>query len=706
VLLALLAAGAGRADEPAAAGSREEPAPVEASPGEARPAESEVPADAQGGAGETGAGAAGTDEAPPAQPPGAEPGFETVVTATRYDTQAGNVPETVTVVGRREARARSAVHADDLLRTAAAVTVRRPQGPADVYPQVMQMRGVSGIARVLVLVDGLPVNDALTGSPNLNVLPTEGVRRIELIRGPFSALWGSYAMAGVVNVVTEPGGEDPGATLGASAGPFDSYRLAGSAAGRLSWFEAAGSYELRSSDNYLASGGEANVDCRHHRGFLRLDAGRGGPLSGTLTAGFLLSGGGFNQYVDLRDVPSLRFYLRNEGRNEKDDAFARLAGRWLPHRDFELRAAAGLLYQWSRFHAIPVLLEGALPDYETQRSTYDATGWRLEGSGRWAFASWGDLVLGIDQVWDLGGWENTRLDDDTPLIGMDASASTTAGYGQVEITSWGDRLRLIGGARLDHHSTFGSAVSPKGGLSLEPVDGTVVRASAGRAFRSPSLMELYSPQWMRIPPYPTEGNPALQPETLWAVDGGVEQALPLGASVRINGFYVSGQSQIVFEVQPDGVERYVNGEGFWTAGVEAELGFGPPAPFGARLTYACLWTRDAASGWTIDYVPAHLLGLLLLLRVPLASWEIEGAFDIEVVGPRGHMNPRLPGAREVLPAHAVGNLSLQLRRGPFAAFVDVRNLWDASYEETADNLAARFTVLAGARMRWDFADGE
>lgn len=639
-------------------------------------------------------------------PPDGIPAFETVVAATRYDTSAGNVPETVTIISREEAESRSAVHGDDLLRGSAAVAVRRPQGPANPFPQVMQMRGVSGISRVLVLIDEQPINDALTGSPNLGILPTERIRRIEIVRGPFSALWGSHALAGVVNVVTLPGGEDPGLSVAAAAGPDDTMRISGTAAGAISWFEASAGYDLRATDGYLAIDGEPNLDYRHHRLHYRLDAGRGGDLSGTLSGGLFFSDMGFNQYVDLRRIPYLAFYLRNEGRNEKDNVYNRLSGRWRVLPGLELRAAAGMSYQWARFHLVPVVLEGVLPPYQLEENTYEATEWRLEASGRWAFADWGAAVLGIDQVWDLGNWENARLEDGSLVFGMNAQVSTTAAYGQVEFDPWGDRMRIIAGVRMDHHSTFGFAFSPKGGISIEPIDGTVLRASAGRAFRSPSLMELYSPPWVRIPPYPSVGNPDLEPETLWSVDAGIEQRIGRSVRARLAGFYIEGQNPIQYRLDRDaGIEPWVNGEDYRSTGLEAEIALGPPGPFDLRMTYAFTHTEDFATGLPIDYVPEHLLGLVLRVSVPVERWLLEGVFDLQVLGPRPHTNPRDLEDRTILPAHAVGNLQVRVRRGPWSVFADFRNLWNAEYVETKDNPSPRFQFLLGARVEtngWDF----
>ncbi|MBN1947680.1 MAG: TonB-dependent receptor [Bradymonadales bacterium] len=635
------------------------------------------------------------DQVPPDEP------YEFLLTSSRLDTSAGNVPETVSVIEDDEVEAIRPANADDLVRNAAAVAVRRPQGPSNIFPHVLQIRGVSGIDRVLVLLDGLPLNDALSGAANLNLLPTERVQRIEIIRGPYSALWGSYAMGGVINVLTKPGDQDPGATLTASVGPDESARLSASAAGALSSLELSSSYDYQTSENYLAAEGEQNLDYLHHRALFRLDAWRGEPLSAVLTGGLFYSDTGFNQYVDLRGLEGLDFYLRNEGRSEKDNQFARLALAYRAHPDLSLQLAAGIMNQWSTFFTIPIPLEGNVPSLELYRGTYDARQWRVEGSGRWRFTSWGALVLGLDQVWDEGGWENTDLDDRHLIEGMTSSASISAGYGQLEFDLADNRLRIIGGTRLDRHSTFGLALSPKGGLSYEPIDGTIFRAAGGRAFRSPSLMELYSPPWLRIPPYYTEGNQELEPETLWSVDGGIEQRLPFDLSARLTGFWVEAENQITFELQPDNTERYINSDGYRTLGLEAALHLPQTGPISSRLGYSYTWTEDFATGEPIIYVPAHLFSCLVTAEATLGSWLLSGAFDLRAISSRWYANPRAPENRKELDGYLVANLHAGARHGPLSFFFDIRNLTDAEYEETNGLMSPRFSFLLGARMEMD-----
>lgn len=129
------------------------------------------------------------------------------VTATRGATDEGTSPVSSTVVKRDEIESRNLRYLDQALGQVEGVTEFRTRGVQDTDFGV-GMRGFngrgSGQSRVLVLLDGQPVNDSYTGSVNWASLPIGEVDRVEVARGPFSSLYGGNAMGGVINVMTRP----------------------------------------------------------------------------------------------------------------------------------------------------------------------------------------------------------------------------------------------------------------------------------------------------------------------------------------------------------------------------------------------------------------------------------------------------------------------------------------------------------------------
>ncbi|HYE49800.1 MAG TPA: TonB-dependent receptor plug domain-containing protein, partial [Azospirillaceae bacterium] len=126
---------------------------------------------------------------------------ELVVTATRLPTLAGRVGSSVTVVPGDRLRVEQRTQLADALARVPGVSLQRNGGIGSTT--TIRMRG-SEPGQVKVLVDGVPVNDTSSANAefDFNALLASGIERVEVLRGPQSALWGNDAMGGVVNVVT------------------------------------------------------------------------------------------------------------------------------------------------------------------------------------------------------------------------------------------------------------------------------------------------------------------------------------------------------------------------------------------------------------------------------------------------------------------------------------------------------------------------
>jgi outer membrane cobalamin receptor len=628
--------------------------------------------------------------------------YETVVSATRFDTARGNVPATVTVIDGDDTIRRPCATTDELLRSGAAMQVQRHQGLGNAYPITLNLRGIGSAGRTLVLLDGQPINNALTGSPNFNLLPRDRIQRIEVVRGPFSALYGSRAMSGVIHVITKPGDDDPGVGMTSGLGPYDTYVLAPYAADRYGPFEISVAYERRSTENYLAISKEPNVDYEHHKVHSRIDLYRSRKVSAMMSGGYNTNDMGFNQYVDLRDVPGLGYYLRNEGRSRTDNGYGNLVLKIKPVQRLEINLIGNGFFQMQRFHSVPVVLEGDADfderAFAVEESTYKSQEWRAEALARLEVTSWLTLVGGFEEYWDLGDWRTENMESGLRVVGMDATAVNQAGYLQSEFYFFDNVLAVIAGGRLDHHSEFGFAFSPKVGVKVGVAENTTLRMSGGKAFRAPSLMELYSPPWQRIPPYLTEGNQDLKPENIYSADLGVEQRFWSWLKGRVTGFFNYGENLIALRlIQEEGVERYLNLQEVYTAGVETELEINPIEQLRVVPNYTYTYSYDADTGEQLDYTPSHLVGVTVIGEVEWSSFDFRAAFDMQFVGPHWYTESRNPDARHSRDPYAVGNLRLEAGFEGLSAFVDFYNLWDMRYEATAGIESGHFTVLAGLR---------
>ncbi len=178
-----------------------------------------------------------------------------VVTASRIPVPIAEVASSVTVIEREQIVNRQSVFISDLLRDVPGVAVSR-QGPAGTVTEV-RIRGAEA-NQVMVLIDGIKANDpAFTDTFSFTDLTAFDVERVEVVRGPQSALWGSDAMAGVINVITRR--PEQGATTEAflEGGSFETIVAGGRFAtqtdryqfdGSLSYLDSDGSNIARSGD--------------------------------------------------------------------------------------------------------------------------------------------------------------------------------------------------------------------------------------------------------------------------------------------------------------------------------------------------------------------------------------------------------------------------------------------------------------------------
>lgn len=126
---------------------------------------------------------------------------EIVVTATRTEKEAASAPGNVKVVTKKDIQTRNIQTVDGALNSLPGVFDRRAN-LMDTLSSVT-MGGIPGQNRTLILQDGVPLNSAYTGDVSLTGMATGNVERIEVVQGPFSSLYGGYAMGGVVNVLTK-----------------------------------------------------------------------------------------------------------------------------------------------------------------------------------------------------------------------------------------------------------------------------------------------------------------------------------------------------------------------------------------------------------------------------------------------------------------------------------------------------------------------
>ena len=181
-----------------------------------------------------------------------------VVSASQIDQPLSRTPDSVTVIAGRELEARQQFTLGAALRSVPGLTVQQSGGPGTLT-SLFTRGGESDFT--LVLVDGVRAN-AFGGGIDLSQVPLENVERIEVVRGPQSALYGSDAIGGVVQVITRSGGR-PSATAHVEGGSRDMRRASGATTGEvngLRWQAGANYFEDAGFTGRAANGQTVSND--------------------------------------------------------------------------------------------------------------------------------------------------------------------------------------------------------------------------------------------------------------------------------------------------------------------------------------------------------------------------------------------------------------------------------------------------------------
>lgn len=123
------------------------------------------------------------------------------ITASRNDEDNTEVPASISIIKSYQIAEYPSLNADDILRTVPGIKVDRGNGIYSKNASVT-MRGLSGSYRTLVLIDNVPINKSDGGGINWNRINPDNIERIEILKGPNSAIYGGNAMGGVINIIT------------------------------------------------------------------------------------------------------------------------------------------------------------------------------------------------------------------------------------------------------------------------------------------------------------------------------------------------------------------------------------------------------------------------------------------------------------------------------------------------------------------------
>ncbi|HLN80185.1 MAG TPA: TonB-dependent receptor [Thermoanaerobaculia bacterium] len=573
-----------------------------------------------------------------------------VVTATLTPEEERELGSATTVLTREWIEATGARNVADLLRQVPGLDVARQGSDGSLVSAFL--RGANS-PHVLVLMDGARLNSPYFSGYDFSVLTTENVERIEIVRGPFSALYGSDAIGGVIHIFTRPASTALSGRVALERGEAGLKHGSAFATAGSPGFGATASY----SHDELG-GDRANSDWRQDAGSVRLEGRFGDRLQVALEGSLVDADVGTPGPVG-RETPRARQESREE-RLQLPVSFRPLEG----HDATLLFARVAS----ERTYSDP----DAGFDSRSNPTTWQA---RLSDS----------FHVGRHELTGFTSWERWQVDDRSNFgVALDDDRSTLWGAGFQDSVALGGGAVATAGLRYDHHSDFGDAWSPRGTIAwTDPTARWKLRVSGGSAFRAPSVGELF---------YPFGGNPNLKPERVTSWEAGVERYFADGR-LEVSLFWNELRNLIVFDFASSLNENVGRAR---TRGVEVAWRQKISKAVEVDAGYTWLEAKDRSTGADLRRRPRHRAFLSAALS-PIERLTLSPR--VTFVGRRGDADA-ITGTDTQLPSYVRADVFARYDLGRLAPYARLENATDRRYEEVDGYPAPRRRWSAGMEVHF------
>ncbi|MDB4915841.1 MAG: TonB-dependent receptor [Gemmatimonadetes bacterium] len=592
-----------------------------------------------------------------------------VVTATRSPLLTGRAPASVSVIGGDDLRREGVTTVLEALRRVPGLSIVQTGANGGVTSLFIR-GGESKFAKVLV--DGVPVNDA-GGAFDFASLSTDNLDRIEVVRGPASVLYGSDAMAGVVQLFTRSGDGRPKGEISARGGAEASYDADASVRGSNGAFNYSLAGARHSTDGIQAF----NSQYRQSVGSALLGFGKGAA----------------DAHLSMRYSDN-NFHYPTDGAGQVADSNA-------VRRDDRL--ALGLDAGYRLSHAAELRLSLASHDVhgitdDQPDSKGDVGGYYYTTGDRTRRRS-ADLRMNLELPSNtrltIGGqveneWQASETQSSFGPNAFTAHRHNTGAYGQLLLAP-ADAYTITVGGRYENNETFGNFFTYRAAGSIQATDLTRFHASIGTAFREPTFLENYGSAFVI-------GNGNLAPEHALSFDAGVDQKIGDRFTVGATLFSNSFRDLIDYRYSAT-APNYNNIARTKTSGLEVEGKLVLPNNLYADASFTYLDAKVVDPG-TSAAVTATFAPGSRLLRRPMHTVDVGIGYRESIVGVdlRAHSvglrednfyPPDFAATQRVnLPAYTKVDLSGDVRLFEDASrnvklTVRADNLFDKKYSEVA-----------------------
>jgi outer membrane cobalamin receptor len=587
-----------------------------------------------------------------------------IVTDSASPALATNTPDLVDVITREQIEQRQDIWLTDLFASQEGAAFSR-LGPYGGITSYFLDGGNSNYTKVLI--DGTPANEP-GGSFDFSNFTTMNIDKIEIVHGASSALYGSDAMDGVIQIFTHRGTSTvPQVTLEGDGGTF------GTGHGDAAVSGALGKFDYSAATDYFSTSGQGPGD------YFR-------DVTASGNFGYKFS-----------DTDSLRLTLRNNGSDAGQPGQTLLPGGATPGvssdiHDFDANLAWNFAVgthwqnQVSAFESRFFLVENS-PPFGSFTSDYNRAGGLLQSTYLFKNGSF------------TAGYENENE------IGPSASRHNQAGYLEARY-QFGTRLTAIVGGRVEDNGFFGTRTVPRVGASyaLHRGDGTFgatrLRASYGQGIKEPDIL-------------PTDCSPQLKPEQSTTVEAGIDQFFA-GDRVRFSATFFHNDFRDIVSFAFGGASpncpafggNYFNTDKARAAGVNSSFEVKATRWLNVVGNYSYDDSKVLASPNAFDPAleagnrlferPLHSANLVANAHFLRMNWNIAGfyvgrATDSDFLGLGYTSNP----------SYVRWDLSNSVELGHgFSTVAHFANLFDRHYQEAIGYPALGYNYRLGLKYMW------
>ena len=599
-----------------------------------------------------------------------------VASATRIPTEIANVGSSVTVITAPQIEARQQRSLPDVLRSVPGVNIVQTGGAGGQTS--LFLRGANP-NHTKVLLDGIDIADPSTpsGAIDISKLLTGDIAKVEVLRGPQGALYGSDAIGGVVNILTKAGTGPMTITANMEGGSFDTFNQGASLSG------SEGDFSYQATVQHFLSGATPVTPLN----LLPPGQRRNDDFYNNVTAGTKLG----YQVTDNFDLGFVGHYY-NSLSKITGDAFNFVTFTSFPSPtrtrissvQYQSRGTAhlvlGRLDQTLGFAYGSTIVATQDPDNGDSRAIGDRV--KLDWQGNVRVMDGQTVVLGAETARDT---LHPGLSFGFPST-LSRGITTNAGYAEL-LSDFEFGLHNSVSVRYDDNSRFGNKTTWRIAPTwLIEETGTRLKASAGSGFKAPALQQLYGT---------FGGNANLKPETSFGYDVGVEQTLLNGAlTAGVTWFQNNFRNLIVSGPAPS--FNLINVGRARTDGVESFIAWQALDTLSLRADYTYTDALDATTKLALLRRPRHKASVG-------ADWQAMDDLSLNAsllyVGPQIDGNRDFSIPRHKMPDYVTLDLAASYRlNDKWSLFGRIENTTDTDYQSPDGFLRPGIGAYGGIKV--------